>query len=68
MGAIVPEEAAVVRRVWHELARRSLIEVAGLMNREGVPHRGAWTRDSVKDIWRRGRLRQRECPQGDSNP
>ena len=26
------------------------------MNREGVPHRGPWTRDSVKDIWRRGRF------------
>ncbi len=53
---IVPEEAAVVRRVWHELAKRSLIEVAELMNCEGIPHDGAWTRDSVKDIWRRGRF------------
>jgi DNA invertase Pin-like site-specific DNA recombinase len=53
---IVPEEAAVVRRVWHELAQRSLAEVANLMNREGVPHRGAWTREAVKDIARRGRM------------
>jgi DNA invertase Pin-like site-specific DNA recombinase len=53
---IAPEEAAVVRRVWHELASRSLVDVAGLMNRQGVPHRGVWTRDSVKDIWRRGRF------------
>ena len=53
---IVPEEAAIVRRVWHELAQRSLIAVADLLNREGVPHRGAWTRDSVKDIARRGRM------------
>jgi hypothetical protein len=29
---------------------------AGIDNREGVPHRGAWTRDSVKDIRRRGRF------------
>ena len=53
---VVPEEAAIVRRVWHELAQRSLIEVADLLNREGVPHRTAWTRDAVKDIRRRGRL------------
>jgi DNA invertase Pin-like site-specific DNA recombinase len=53
---IVPEEAAIVRRVWHELAQRSFAEVADLMNREGVPHRGVWTRESVKDIVRRGRM------------
>ncbi len=53
---IVPEEAAIVRRIWHELAQRSLIEVAELLNREGVSHEGAWTRDAVKDIWRRGRF------------
>jgi hypothetical protein len=53
---IVPEEAAIVRRVWHELVQRSLIEVADLLNRDGVPHPGAWTRDSVKDIVRRGRV------------
>lgn len=53
---VVPEEAAIVRRVWHELAQRSLVEVAELLNREGIPHRGAWTRDSVKDIARRGRM------------
>jgi DNA invertase Pin-like site-specific DNA recombinase len=53
---VVAEEAEVVRRVWRELARHSLIEVADLLNRDGVPHRGAWTRDAVKDIWRRGRF------------
>ena len=53
---VVPEEAAVVRRVWHELAQRSLDEAAALLNREGVPHRAVWTRDAVKDIWRRGRV------------
>ena len=55
---IVPEEAPVVRRVWNELAQRSLVEVAELMNREGMPHRdrGVWTRESVKDIARRGRM------------
>jgi len=53
---VVPEEAAIVRRVWRELAQRSLAEVAELLNREGVPHRGAWTREAVKDILRRGRM------------
>jgi DNA invertase Pin-like site-specific DNA recombinase len=53
---IVPEEAVVVRRVWHELATRSLVDVAELMNREGVAHHGVWTRESVKDIVRRGRM------------
>jgi DNA invertase Pin-like site-specific DNA recombinase len=53
---VVPEEAAIVRRVWRELTTRSLIEVADLMNREGVPHRGVWSRESIKDIVRRGRI------------
>ncbi len=45
-----------MRRVWRELAQRSLVELADLLNREGVPHRSAWTRDAVKDIRRRGRF------------
>jgi DNA invertase Pin-like site-specific DNA recombinase len=55
---IVPEEATVVRRVWQELAQRSLAEVAELLNLDGVPRRegGARTRESVKDIVRRGRM------------
>jgi hypothetical protein len=53
---VVPEEAEIVRRVWQELEKRSLIEVADLMNREGVRHRGPWSRESVKDIARRGRM------------
>lgn len=53
---VVPEEAEVVRRAWRELERVSLTEVAGRFNREGVPHRGPWTRDAVKDILRRGRF------------
>jgi DNA invertase Pin-like site-specific DNA recombinase len=53
---IVPEEAEAVRRVWHELESRSLLQVADLMNREGVPHRGLWNRETVKDIARRGRM------------
>jgi hypothetical protein len=31
-------------------------EVAARLNRDGVPHRGGWTRDAVKDILRRGRV------------
>jgi DNA invertase Pin-like site-specific DNA recombinase len=53
---VVPEEAEAVRRVWQELEKLSLIQVADLMNREGVPHRGPWSRESVKDIARRGRM------------
>jgi DNA invertase Pin-like site-specific DNA recombinase/predicted nucleic acid-binding protein len=54
---IVPEEAEVVRRVFRELTRLSLVEVAKLMDSEGVPHRGnGWTRESVKDIVRRERV------------
>ncbi len=53
---IDPAEAAIVRRVWHELAQNSIAEVAELLNRDGVAHRRTWTRDAVKDIYRRGRL------------
>ena len=53
---VMPEEAEVVRRVWKELESLSLIAVADLMNREGVPYRGSWSRESVKDILRRGRM------------
>ncbi len=53
---VVPEEAAIVRRVWAELADHSLAEVAERLNRDGVPHRGPWTREAVKDIYRRGRF------------
>jgi DNA invertase Pin-like site-specific DNA recombinase len=55
---IAPDEAAIVRRVWLELTHHSLAEVAELLNLDGVPRRegGAWTRESVKDIVRRGRM------------
>ncbi len=54
---VVPEEAAIVRRVFAELAADSYIAVADNLNRQGVFRRGApWTPDSLKDIVRRGRL------------
>lgn len=54
---IVPEEAAIVRRVFRELTRHSYAEVAELMTREGLLRGGRpWTRDSVKDIVRRARV------------
>jgi site-specific DNA recombinase len=53
---VVPEEAEAVRRVWQLLEDYSLRDVADLMNREGVPHRGPWNRETVKDIARRGRM------------
>ena len=54
---IVPEEAAVVRRVFRELSQRSYAEVADMLNREGLLRRGPWSRDSIKDIVRRGRVK-----------
>ena len=55
---IEPTEAAIVRRIWAELVEHSLVEVAELLNQDGIPARtrGIWTRDGVKDIFRRGRL------------
>ena len=53
---IVPEEAAIVRRVWHELVQHSYDEVGEILNREGVPHKGPWTREAIRDIVRRGRV------------
>jgi DNA invertase Pin-like site-specific DNA recombinase len=54
---IVPEEAAIVRRIWAELVAHSLTDVAECLNADGIPARtgGIWTRDGVKDILRRGR-------------
>ncbi|HET7494186.1 MAG TPA: recombinase family protein [Candidatus Limnocylindrales bacterium] len=53
---IDPNEAAVVRRVFRALAEHSYVAVAELLNREGVRRDGLWTRESVKDIARRGRM------------
>ena len=54
---VVPEEAAIVRRIWDELETGSFDAVAELLNAQGIPARGRlWTRDAVKDIYRRGRL------------
>lgn len=53
---VVPEEAAIVRRIWRELADYSIAAVAGRLNRDGVAHRRAWTREAVKDVLRRGRF------------
>ena len=52
----MPEEAAIVRRVWAEVRDHSYTDVAERLNRDGVPHRGPWTRDAVKDLIRRGRV------------
>ncbi len=53
---MVPEEAAIVRRVWHELVSQPYAELAERLNREGVPHRGPWSREAIRDIVRRGRV------------
>ena len=49
-------EAIIVRRVFGELTHHSFNEVADILNQEGVEHEGPWTRDAVKDIFRRGRM------------
>ena len=51
-----PSQAAIVRGIFHELTLRSLNEVAARLNQQGVEHAGPWTRDAVKDVYRRGRL------------
>lgn len=55
---VVPAEAAVVRRIWAELACTPTAAIADGLNRDGIAHRAdrPWTRDAVKDIVRRGRL------------
>ena len=53
---VVPDEAAIIRRVWTALVERSYSDVADLLNEDGVPHRTSWTRDAVKDLVRRGRF------------
>jgi site-specific DNA recombinase len=54
----VPEEAEVVRLIWRELQHRSFDDVTRLLNSEGINHRNGrvWSRDAIKDIWRRGRV------------
>jgi DNA invertase Pin-like site-specific DNA recombinase len=55
---VVPEEAAVVLRIWTELPTTPTEEIAQGLNRDGIRHRAdrPWTRDAVKDIVRRGRF------------
>lgn len=55
---VVEHEAAVVRRIWQELATLPTDAIADGLNRDGVRHRAErpWTRDAVKDIVRRGRF------------
>ena len=55
---ILSDEADIVRCIWRELRMNSLDGVADVLNRDAVPRRegGPWTRDAVKDVWRRGRF------------
>lgn len=55
---IVEEEAAVVRRIWRDLASKSADEIMRELQADGVHRRvdAPWTRDAVKDIVRRGRF------------
>ena len=53
---VVPEEAAAVRRIWQLLVGHPYADVAAILNREGVPHRGPWSREAIRDVVRRGRV------------
>jgi len=55
---IEPEEAAVVRRIFTELAWRSFAEVADDLAREGLqsPTSNGWTRYTVRDVYLRGKV------------
>ena len=53
---VVPEEARAVRRVWQLVVTYPYAGVAAILNREGVPHRGPWSREAIRDIVRRGRV------------
>ena len=52
---IVPDEAAVVRRVFALLVDHPFSAVAEILNREGAQRRkpGPWTNSAIKDLWRR---------------
>ncbi len=52
---IVPEEAAVARRIFAELRERPFAEISDRFNVEHVlrPMSGPWTADAVKAIWNR---------------
>ncbi len=54
---VVPDEAAIVRRVFLELATISSHDIAERLNAEGMWRRGKpWTRDTVKDLMGRDRV------------
>lgn len=56
--AIVDEEADAVRAVFALLAEMPMGQVASALERDGVPYRPnrRWTKDAVRDIWRRRRM------------
>jgi site-specific DNA recombinase len=55
---IVPEEADAVRRAFAALVDVPMSEAAAALNRDGVPYRAGrhWTKDAVRDLWRRRRM------------
>jgi site-specific DNA recombinase len=56
--AVVDEEAEVIRAVFERLAEMPMGQVAAALERDGVPYRpgSRWTKDAVRDIWRRRRM------------
>lgn len=55
---VVEHEAELVRRIWRDVATKSMDQIAGDLQREGVSRRvnSPWTREAVRDIIRRGRF------------
>jgi hypothetical protein len=55
---VIEHEKKIVQRVWQDLAHKPQDQVARDLNAEGVRRRtdAPWTKDAVKDIWRRGRF------------
>ena len=56
--ALVEEEAEAVRAVFRYLVDLPLAPVAAALEHDGVPYRPGrrWTKDAVRDIWRRRRM------------
>jgi DNA invertase Pin-like site-specific DNA recombinase len=53
---VVEEEATVVRRVFALLTHHPFAETGRILNDEGRQRGRPWSKESVKDLWRRRRL------------
>lgn len=53
-----PERAAIVSRIFDELATRSTAEIASMLQADGAPapSAGGWDREAVRTIWLRAKV------------